>query len=496
MLLKMEAIDKNFPGVKALDNVKFDLKAGEVHALMGENGAGKSTLMNVLTGVYQRDNGNVLIDNKEANYKNTREAQNDGVVIVHQELQNAEDLTVTENIFLGREENQGFLINDGIGVSKSKELFNDLGVNINPKSKIKDLTVGEAQMVEIAKAISMNSRIIVFDEPTAALSGEESDQLFKIINDLKQEGVGIVYISHRMEEIGAISDRVTVLRDGEYIDTVETEKTSRNDIIQMMVGRELSEESKDISNVPDNAPTVLEVKNLTAGNLVKNISFDLKQGEILGVSGLMGAGRTETARVIFGADPKEEGELFLDGEKIEINSTSDALDHGIGYVSEDRRRYGILVEKDIKDNITLNNLNPYIKNGLIQEQKTEEVAENYRNKMNIQSSSIHQKVKDLSGGNQQKVVISKWLARDSDIIIFDEPTRGIDVGAKSEIYNLIDDLVEQGKSVIMISSEMDEILRMSDRIIVLCEGRLTGELPIEEATQEKIMEYATMRSEI
>lgn len=496
MLLKMKEIDKVFPGVKALDQVNFELQAGEVHALMGENGAGKSTLMKILTGVYQRDGGDVHLNTKEVNYENTREAQDDGVVIVHQELNNAEELTVSENIFLGREETKGFLINDRVSDFKSKELFDNLGVSINPQSKLKDLTVGEAQMVEIAKAISMNSRIIVFDEPTAALSQAEIEHLFRIIGDLKEQGVGIVYISHRMEEIGIISDRITVLRDGEYVGTVETEKTSKDHIIKMMVGRQLSEDPKEISNVSEDAPIVLEVKNLVAGDLVKNISFNLRKGEILGISGLMGAGRTETARAIFGADPIEEGELYLNGKKIEIKSTTDAVNSGIGYVSEDRRKYGVLVEKNISENISLNNLEPYINKGLIQDQKIIEMAENYRKMMRIKSSSVDQEVKNLSGGNQQKVVISKWLARDSDIIIFDEPTRGIDIGAKAEIYDLMDELVKQGKSIIMISSEMNEILRMSDRIIVLCEGRLTGELPIEEATQEKILEYATMRSEI
>lgn len=492
----MKDIVKSFPGVKALDEANFTLKEGEVHALMGENGAGKSTLMKILTGVYQKDGGEVLINNQSVTYNNTREAQDDGVVIVHQELNNAEELTVSENIFLGREETKGFLINDRVSEYKSQELFEDLGVNINPKTILKNLTVGEAQMVEIAKAISMNSRIIVFDEPTAALSQVEIEHLFRIINELKKQGVGIVYISHRMEEIGMISDRITVLRDGEYVGTVETEKTSKDDIIKMMVGRELKEEPKVKSNVPEDAPNVLEVRNLTSGDLVKNISFELKRGEILGVSGLMGAGRTETARVIFGADPKENGEILVNGQKVEINTTTDATKYGIGYVSEDRRRYGVLVEDTIVENISLNNLDEFVEKGLINKQKENEAAEGYRKMMRIKSSSIHQAVKNLSGGNQQKVVISKWLAKDSDIIIFDEPTRGIDVGAKAEIYELMDELVAGGKSIIMISSEMNEVLRMSDRIIVLCEGRLTGELSIEEASQEKIMEFATMRSEI
>ncbi|MGP6139961.1 MULTISPECIES: sugar ABC transporter ATP-binding protein [unclassified Jeotgalibaca] len=494
-LLEMKNISKSFSGVKALDNVQFDLFSGEVHALMGENGAGKSTLMKILTGVYTRDSGTVVINGQEKVYSSPKEAQDDGVVIVHQELNMMKDLTVAENIFIGREtKTKGLFIDDKDLVNKSKNLFEKLGVAIDPNQRVGELTVGNQQMVEIAKAISMNAKIIVFDEPTAALSNKEIEDLFIIIRDLRKQGIGIVYISHRMDEIGIITDRITIMRDGTYVNTVHTESTSKEDIIRMMVGRTLTEEPKKKSNVDSNAPVVLEVKNLNAGSMVKDISFTLRKGEILGFSGLMGAGRTETARAIFGADRLDSGEIYINGEKVTINNTTDAVNLGIGYISEDRRRYGILTEKSIAHNIALPTLENFQKNKLIDEKKILTETDIYREKLKIKSSSPTQLVKNLSGGNQQKVVIAKWLVRDSDIIILDEPTRGIDIGAKSEIYDLINELVEMGKSIIMISSEMTEILRMSDRVIVLCEGRMTGEVSIEEATQEKILTLATTRN--
>jgi len=494
-ILEMKKISKGFPGVQALLDVNFDLYPGEVHALMGENGAGKSTLMKILTGVYVRDRGIITLDGEEVEYKNPKEAQNDGVVIVQQELSMMEDLTVAENIFIGREiMTKRGLIDDQKLIQKSKELFERLGVDIDPTVKVGELTVGNQQMVEIAKAINTDAKIIVFDEPTAALSSNEIEELFVIIRDLKEQGIGVVYISHRMEEIGIITDRVTVLRDGEYVGTVETELTSKEDIIQMMVGRTLLEEPKQKSNVDKNAPIVLEVKNLSAGPMVKNVNFNLKKGEILGFAGLMGAGRTETVRAIFGADPIDTGEIYINGEKVEINNTLDAVELGIGYISEDRKRYGILTEYTIADNIALPSLDKFIKNHLIDEKNIIKEANIAKEKMDIRASSVNQLVKNLSGGNQQKVVIAKWLAKDSEILILDEPTRGIDIGAKTEIYDLMNELVAAGKSIIMISSEMEEILRMSDRIAVLCEGNLTGELLIEEATQEKVLTLATMRN--
>lgn len=495
-LLEMDNIVKTFVKNTVLKNVHFDLYAGEVHALMGENGAGKSTLMKILTGIHEKNEGTVTYLGEEKNYSNTKESQEDGIAIVHQELNLMNDLTASENIFIGREETKYGFINDKATVNKTKELFSRLNVNIDPNVKVDNLTVGQQQMVEIAKAISMDAKIIIFDEPTAALTANEIEELFKIIEDLKRENIGIVYISHRMDEIKRITDRITVLRDGEYIGTKDTKSVSKDEIINMMVGRVLSEKPKEKSNVPTNAEIVLEVKNLKAGTMVKNVSFTLRKGEIIGLSGLMGAGRTETARAIFGADKLDSGEINLNGEKVEIKNTDDAVKYGIGYLSEDRRRYGLITSTSIADNIALPSLEDYIENGFINERSILEDSEEYRKKLRIKSTSSTQLIKNLSGGNQQKVVIAKWLVKDSDIIIFDEPTRGIDVGAKSEIYDLMNELVSQGKSIIMISSEMTEILRMSDRVVVMCEGNVTGVLPIEEATQEKIMELATARKEI
>lgn len=495
-LLKMENIVKRFGNNTVLKGINLDLYPGEVHALMGENGAGKSTLMKILTGIYKKDEGTIefLGDIKE--YNDPKESQEDGIAIVHQELNMMKDLSVAENIFIGREETKNGIINDDIAINKTKELFERLNVNINPAIKIDRLTVGQQQMVEIAKAISMNAQMIVFDEPTAALTENEINELFKIIKELKSKNIGIIYISHRMNEIKKITDRITVLRDGEYVGTVFTEDVSKDEIINMMVGRSLSEDPKQLSNVKDNAETVLEVKNLSAGPIVKDVSFELKKGEILGLSGLMGSGRTETARAIFGADKRESGDIFINGKKAKINNTHDAVSLGIGYLSEDRRRYGLITSFTIADNISLPSLDTYISKQIINDKNIVKDSEKYRKKMRVKSTSSTQLVNKLSGGNQQKVVIAKWLAKDSDIIIFDEPTRGIDVGAKSEIYDLMNELVEKGKSIIMISSELTEILRMSDRIIIMCEGKVSGELSIENATQEKIMSLATDRKEM
>lgn len=495
-LLVMDDIVKSFGQNEVLKKVRFDLKPGEVHALMGENGAGKSTLMKILTGIHERDSGLVKINGEEKNYTDPKEAQIDGIAIVHQELNMMKDLTVSENIFIGREKTKKGFIDDSEAIKNAQSLFEKLNVHINPNTKVNDLTVGQQQMVEIAKAISMDAQIIVFDEPTAALTEKEIDDLFKIIRELKSNNIGIVYISHRMNEIGKITDRITVLRDGDYVGTVKTEIVSKDEIIQMMVGRSLSEEPKTQSNVDENAEIVLKVEGLSTGDQVKDVSFELKKGEILGFAGLMGAGRTEVARALFGADNIEDGKIYINGEEVKIKTTSDAVSNGMGYLSEDRRRYGLVTESSIADNISLPSLSRFERKWLIDDDSIQKEAEKYRKKMKVKSTSAVQIVKNLSGGNQQKVVIAKWLARNSDIIIFDEPTRGIDVGAKSEIYDLMDELVSKGKSIIMISSEMTELLRMSDRIIVMCEGRKTGELSIEEATQENIMKLATARKEM
>jgi ribose transport system ATP-binding protein len=490
-ILVMEDIDKTFPGVHALDHVHFDVKKGEVHALMGENGAGKSTLMKVLTGIYTKDSGSITYEGKEVEFHNTREAQDAGIVIVHQELNMVGDLTVAQNIFIGREFMKGFRIDDKKMIEESMKLFDELKIEIDPRAKMSDLTVGKQQMCEIAKAISHQAKVIIFDEPSAALTEKEIEDLFVIIRDLREKNLGIVYISHRMDEIKVITDRVTVMRDGGYVGTLITKDCTKEDIINMMVGRVIYEEPKTQSAVPKDAPVVLKVEHLNAGRMVKDVSFELKKGEILGFSGLMGAGRTETARALFGADPKTSGDIYVNGEKVTINSPQDAVKHGIGYLSEDRKRYGIVVQKTVTENSTLASMEDYMSGLFINKGKEKKVTEKYIDELKTKTPSPDQLVVNLSGGNQQKVVIAKWLVRNCDILIFDEPTRGIDVGAKNEIYKLMNRLASEGKSIIMISSEMTEILRMSDRIVVMCEGEKTGELDISEATQELIMDKAT-----
>ena len=496
VILTMKDIDKSFPGVHALDHVNFEVKRGEVHALMGENGAGKSTLMKVLTGIYKKDSGTITYEGKETEFHSTREAQDAGVVIVHQELNMVGDLTVAQNIFIGREPKKGFKIDDKKMIEESKKLFEELNIDINPREKMSNLTVGKQQMCEIAKAISHKAKIIIFDEPSAALTEKEIADLFTIIRDLREKQLGIVYISHRMDEIKVITDRVTVMRDGGYVGTLITKDSSKEDIINMMVGRVIYEDPKTQSAVPKDAPVVLKVEHLNAGKMVQDVSFELHKGEILGFSGLMGAGRTETARALFGADPKTSGKISVMGKdgqlhEVTIHSPQDAVKAGIGYLSEDRRRYGVVVQKSIIENTTLATMEQYTSGLLINKGKEKKITQKYIEELATKTPSADQLVVNLSGGNQQKVVIAKWLVRDSEILIFDEPTRGIDVGAKNEIYKLMNRLAAEGKSIIMISSEMTEILRMSDRIIVMCEGKKTGEIDIAEATQENIMDKAT-----
>ena len=496
VILTMKDIDKSFPGVHALDHVNFEVKRGEVHALMGENGAGKSTLMKVLTGIYQKDSGSITYKGKETEFHNTREAQDAGVVIVHQELNMVGDLTVAQNIFIGREPKKGFSIDDKKMIEDSKKLFQELNIEINPKEKMNNLTVGKQQMCEIAKAISHKAEVIIFDEPSAALTEKEIADLFEIIRDLRKKGLGIVYISHRMDEIKTITDRVTVMRDGGYVGTLITADSTKEDIINMMVGRVIYEDPKEHSMVAPDAPVVLKVENLNAGKMVQNVSFELRKGEILGFSGLMGAGRTETARALFGADPKQSGKISIRGKdgqlrEVTINSPQDAVKYGIGYLSEDRRRYGVVVQKSVNENTTLATMEEFTNGIFINKAKEKEVSERYVKELATKTPSGDQLGVNRSGVNQQKVVIAKWLTRDSDILIFDEPTRGIDVGAKNEIYKLMSKLAAEGKSIIMISSEMTEILRLSDRIIVMCEGKVTGNIDISEATQEHIMDKAT-----
>ena len=491
IILTMKGIDKSFPGVHALDHVDLEIRKGEVLALMGENGAGKSTLMKVLTGIYKKDSGTITYEGKEVEFANTREAQDAGVVIVHQELNMLGHLTVAQNLFIGREFKKGIKIDDKKMNEEAKKLFDKLNVDIDPTEKMANLTVGKQQMCEIAKAVSFDAKVIIFDEPSAALTETEIEAMFEIIRDLKKRDIAMVYISHRMDEIKVITDRVTVMRDGTYVGTIITADSTKEDIINMMVGRVIYEDPKTQSSVPADAPVVLKVEHLNAGKMVQDVSFELHKGEILGFSGLMGAGRTETARALFGADPVDSGEIYINGEKVTINSPQDAVKYGIGYLSEDRKRYGCVVQKTVAENTTMATMKNFMNGLLINKKKEAEVAQQYVEALATKTPSVEQLVVNLSGGNQQKVVIAKWLTRDCQILIFDEPTRGIDVGAKNEIYKLMNKLASEGKSIIMISSEMTEILRMSDRIVVMCEGKKTGEIDIAEATQENIMNLAT-----
>jgi len=493
-ILAMKDIEKRFSGVHALRGVNFDLTEGEIHALVGENGAGKSTLMKVLVGIYQKDSGEIRYLDHLFSPRGPKHALQMGIGIIHQELNMMEQLTVAQNIFIGRESTSlhGVLLDDREQNRRAAELFDRLKMKIDPREPLRELTVGRQQMVEIAKAVSHRLRVLILDEPTAALTNAEIEELFAIMRDLASKGVGMIHISHRLDEIHRIADRVTVLRDGELVGTKTTEEVTKQQIINMMVGRVIYEQPKTESNVKPDAPVVLRVESLNAGRLVRDVSFDLRKGEILGFAGLMGSGRTETARAVFGADEVLGGAIEIGGRRVSIQSPRDAVDYGIGYLSEDRKRFGLAVDLSVKDNLLMATYDRFERGLFIQARKARRVTEEFVEKLNIKTPSLDQLLRNLSGGNQQKVVVAKWLIRNCDILIFDEPTRGIDVGAKSEIYTLMNELVRQGKSIIMISSELPEILRMSDRILVMSEGRVTGVLGIEEASQEKIMEYATI----
>jgi ribose transport system ATP-binding protein len=495
-LVFMEGIEKSFPGVHALANCRFELKPGEIHALVGENGAGKSTLMKILAGVYDKDAGRVQINGREVDIPNPRAAQQLGISMIHQELNLMGHLTVAQNIFIGREPRQKvpLFLDDKAINQQTKELLATLHIKLDPRTKVADLTVAKQQMVEIAKALSFNAEVLIMDEPTAALTEAEIEELFRIIRQLRDKGVGIVYITHRLDELFVISDRVTVMRDGRFVDTVQTSETDKGRIISMMVGRTIFESAPEVPESADRE-TILEVHNLNRGRQIKDVSFKLKRGEILGFAGLMGAGRTEVARAIFGADRIDSGTIVVRGKEVQIHSPTDAVRNGIGYLSEDRKRYGLTLGMDVETNIVLASLRKFLNSiGLVNRPRTRQAATQYVDALSIRTPNLQQKVKNLSGGNQQKLVIAKWLTADTDILIFDEPTRGIDVGAKSEIYRLLNDLARQGKGIIMISSELPEILRMSHRVVVMCEGRITGEVSAG-ASQEEIMRFATMRGD-
>lgn len=490
-VLQMNDIDIRFPGVHALKKCKLDLRRGEVLALVGENGAGKSTMMKILTGIYPDYEGEVIFNGKKVHFNNIREAQNTGISIVHQELNLMNQLTVAKNIFIGRE-SKGFFFDEKTLNEKAQKLIDDFKINVKPTDKIADLSVGKSQMVEIARAMSYeNTEVLVLDEPTAALSLSETEDLFEKVRALKQRGISVIFISHRMGEIKQITDRVNVMRDGEYIGTLDSATCKTSDIIKMMVGRSITEKPKSKSNVSPDSPVVLEAEHLTS-DIIHDVSFNLRKGEILGFAGLVGAGRTEVMRLLFGADPMQSGTIKLNGKEVQIHSTKAAVKNGIAYLSEDRKRYGLLVSRSVIHNAVLPSLDKFLKGKLfISSKKSKKSTEEYVSSLKIKTPSTQQLIKFLSGGNQQKVVIAKWLIRDADILIMDEPTRGIDVGAKDEIYQLMEKLVSKGKSIIMISSDLNEVLRMSDRVIVMCEGHKTGDIEISQASQEILMKYAT-----
>ncbi len=494
-LIEMNGISKDFPGVHALADCHFDLYPGEVHALVGENGAGKSTLMKILAGVYRRDTGTVNLKGSPVDIASTGAAQRLGISMVHQELNLAPHLTLAQNIFLGREPRGRlpWVLDDRILNDKTAELFETLHLHLDPRARVSGLAVAQQQMVEIAKALSFKADVLIMDEPTAALTGVEIDELFRIIRQLRDRGVGVVHISHRLQELKQISDRVTVMRDGRYVDTLATADANIDQIISMMVGRTIFESGPELPEHPS-TDVVLEVRNLNRGRSIRDVSFQLRRGEILGIAGLVGAGRTEVARAVFGADQLDSGEIFVKGTKVRINSPTDAVEHGIGYLSEDRKRDGLALGLNLETNLVLAALQRFLGPlGWVRSGMTRAAADLQVKNLAIKTPSLKQAVRNLSGGTQQKVVVGKWLTAETEVLMFDEPTRGIDVGAKSEIYRLLNDLAREGRAVIVISSELPEILRISHRIIVMCEGRITGVLTVEDATQERIMALATQR---
>jgi ribose transport system ATP-binding protein len=491
LLVRAEGISKSFSGVPALKDVCFDLRPGEVHALLGENGAGKSTLMKIISGVYTRDSGELYIEGRETGDLTPLSAQRLGIGIIHQELNLCPHLSVAENIYLNREVSSFGITNSKKQNREAQKYLDALELDVDPDTPVRELPVSKQQMVEICKTLSMNAKIIIMDEPTSALTDKEIEDLFNVIKMLKAENCGVIYISHRLEELSRIVDRVTILRDGRYIKTLDFADTNLEEIISYMVGRSLNEKFPKIA--VERGGKVLEVKNLSSphGAGVKDVSFELYQGEIVAFAGLMGAGRTETARAVSGADRMSAGEIFLEGKKIAIKSIRDAIKEGIYCVPEDRKKDGLCVKMTLSENITLPSLELISKFGVISGAKETEKALKMKDTLKIKTPGIAQPVTTLSGGNQQKVVVGKWLMRKAKVVIFDEPTRGIDVASKIEIYNIINELKKQGIGVMFVSSELPEVLGMSDRILVMCNGRITANLETKTTNQEEILKYAT-----
>ncbi len=488
--LEMRGVVKTFPGVKALDHAQLNLRPGTVHALMGENGAGKSTLMKILSGVYTKDGGTMTIFGKEYDNLTPKQAQEVGVAIIHQELNMCRHLSVAENMFLGRERVGTVMLKNAEMEAEAAAILNDLKIDINPRQIVGELPVSRQQMVEIAKALSIHAKVLIMDEPTSALTAKEIDELFRIIRKLKEDGCGIVYISHRLDELKAIVDRVTIMRDGQYITDGDFDSMTMDQIIANMVGREIKEQFPRVEC--EKGKKIFEVKNLNAGRQVRDISFSLYEGEIVGFAGLMGAGRTETTRAIFGVDPKTGGQIFLDGKEVRISCPMDAIKAGIVLAPEDRKKDGLCTKLSIRHNLALPNLDLVCdKLGVIRNSREDKLCEEAVKNLMIKTPNVEINAANLSGGNQQKVVVGKWLARNSRVVIFDEPTRGIDVGAKVEIYNLMNKLKQEGIAVMFVSSELPEVLGIADRVIVMCDGRITGEVMARETTQNEVLKYAT-----
>ncbi|GAB1304756.1 sugar ABC transporter ATP-binding protein [Bacillus altitudinis] len=490
MNIEMHNIHKAFGKNTVLAGVSFDLVTGEVHALMGENGAGKSTLMNLLTGLYSLDQGTIQIDGKEIAFKNPKEAEQNGIAFIHQELNIWPDMTVLENLFIGKE------IYTKLGLLDTKKMkalaqaqLDRLSVNLSLDQEAGSCSVGQKQMIEIAKALMTDAKVIIMDEPTAALTDREIEKLFQVIESLKKEGVSIVYISHRMEEIFAICDRITIMRDGKTVDTKAIPDTNFHEVVKKMVGRELTDRYPE--RTPSTGDIVLEVKQTTRKGRFQDVSFSVKAGEIVGVAGLMGAGRTEMMRSLFGLDPLDQGEIWVHGKKAVIKKPSDAVKLGIGFITEDRKDEGLMLDASIRENIGLPNLDSFSPKGLIDKKNEQDFVDLLIKRLTIKTASSEISARSLSGGNQQKVVIAKWIGIQPKVLILDEPTRGVDVGAKREIYQLMNELTDRGVAILMVSSELPEVLGMSDRVLVIHEGTISGELSKTEATQERIMTLAT-----
>ncbi|WP_077736066.1 sugar ABC transporter ATP-binding protein [Bacillus sonorensis] len=490
MHIEMKDIYKAFGQNQVLSGVSFELQEGEIHALMGENGAGKSTLMNLLTGLHKLDSGMIKIDGKETYFSDPKDAEQNGIAFIHQELNIWPEMTVLENLFIGRELSLtlGFLNNKKMK-ALAKSQLDKLGVSISLDQEAGHCSVGQQQMIEIAKALMTDAKVIIMDEPTAALTEREIKKLFEVIAALKKNGVSIVYISHRMEEIFTICDRITVMRDGKTVDTKRIPDTDFHEVVKKMVGRELTERYP--ARNPNPGATVLEVKNASKKGIFQNISFTIHAGEIVGISGLMGAGRTEMMRAIFGLDPLDSGEILINGKKTAVKKPSDAVQRGIGFITENRKDEGLVLDASIRDNIALPNLASFSPKGWIDQKSEQEFVDLLIKRLTIKTASRETDARSLSGGNQQKVVIAKWIGIGPKVLIMDEPTRGVDVGAKREIYELMNELTDRGVAIIMVSSELPEILGMSDRVLVIHEGTLSGELSRKDATQERIMTLAT-----